>query len=72
LNTGHRGSLTTIHANGAEDALHRLSQLALRGSGGVSLNDVEEECRRSIDVVVHIAKVDGVRAVQQLVRVKAS
>ncbi len=72
LNTGHRGSLTTIHANGAEDALHRLSQLALRGSGGVSLNDVEEECRRSIDVVVHVAKVDGIRAVQQLVRVKAS
>ena len=72
LNTGHRGSLTTIHANGTEDALRRLSQLALRGSGGVSLNDVEEECRRSIDVVVHIARIDGIRAVQQLVRVKAS
>jgi len=72
LNTGHRGSLTTIHANGAEDALHRLSQLALRGSGGVSLNDVEEECRRSIDMVVHVAKIDGVRAVQQLVRVGTS
>jgi pilus assembly protein CpaF len=72
LNTGHRGSLTTIHANGAADALHRLSQLALRGFGGVSLNDVEEECQRSIDVVVHIAKIDGIRAVQQLLRVKAS
>ncbi len=72
LNTGHRGSLTTIHANGAEDALHRLSQLALRGSGGVSLNDVEDECRRSIDVVVHIARIDGIRAVQQLVRVRDS
>jgi pilus assembly protein CpaF len=72
LNTGHRGSLTTIHANGPEDALHRLSQLALRGSGGVSLNDVEEECRRSIDVIVHVAKIDGIRAVQQLVRVRTS
>jgi pilus assembly protein CpaF len=72
LNTGHRGSLTTIHANGAEDALRRLSQLALRGSGGISLHDVEEECRRSIDVVVHIARVDGIRAVQELVRVGAS
>ena len=67
LNTGHRGSLTTIHANGAEDALHRLSQLTLRGSGGVSLNDVEEECRRSIDMVIHVAKIDGVRAVRELV-----
>jgi len=72
LNTGHRGSLTTIHANGAEDALHRLAQLALRGSGGVSLKDVEEECRRSIDIVVHVAKVDGVRAVQELVRIRTS
>lgn len=72
LNTGHRGSLTTIHANGAEDALHRLSQLALRGSGGVSLHDVEQECRRSIDMVVHVAKIDGVRAVQQLVRVRTA
>jgi pilus assembly protein CpaF len=70
LNTGHRGSLTTIHANGAEDALHRLSQLAMRGSGSVSLNDVEEECRRSIDVVIHVAKVDGVRAVRELLRIK--
>jgi pilus assembly protein CpaF len=72
LNTGHRGSLTTIHANGAEDALHRLSQLALRGSGGVSLNDVEEECRRSIDMVIHVAKADGVRAVRELLHIRAS
>lgn len=72
LNTGHRGSLTTIHANGAEDAVLRLSQLAMRGSGGVSLKDVEEECRRSIDVVVHISKIDGVRAVRELLHVKTS
>ncbi len=70
LNTGHRGSLTTIHANGAEDALHRLSQLAMRGSGGVSLKEVKEECRRSIDVIIHIAKIDGVRAVRELLRIK--
>jgi pilus assembly protein CpaF len=72
LNTGHRGSLTTIHASGTENALHRLSQLALRGSGGVSLKDVEEECRRSIDLVIHVAKIDGVRAVRELLRIRAS
>ena len=32
LNTGHRGSLSTIHANSAGDALRRLAQLAMRGS----------------------------------------
>ena len=46
LNTGHRGSLLTIHAKSATDALRRLAQLAMRGSGGgMPLNDVEEECR---------------------------
>ncbi len=66
LNTGHRGSLTTIHANSAEDALRRMAQLAMRGSGGVSLRDVEEECGRSIDVVVHIANEDGWRHITEI------
>jgi pilus assembly protein CpaF len=68
LNTGHRGSLTTIHANSAEDALRRLAQLALRGSGGVSLRDVEEECRRSIDAVAHVVHRDGWRHLTEIRR----
>ena len=66
LNTGHRGSLTTIHANSAEDALRRLAQLAMRGSGGVPLCDVEEECRRSINVVAHITNHDGWRHIMEV------
>ena len=64
LNTGHRGSLSTIHANGADDALHRLAQLAMRGpGGGIPLRDVEEECRRSIDLIVHVVNQGGWRHV---------
>ncbi|MGC8551117.1 MAG: CpaF family protein [Acidobacteriaceae bacterium] len=67
LNTGHRGTLTTIHANSAEDALRRLAQLAMRGSGGgVRLQDIEEECRRSIDVVAHVTNQDGWRHVTEI------
>ncbi len=66
LNTGHRGSLTTIHANSAEDALRRLAQLAMRGSGGVSLRDVEGECRRFIGVVAHASNEDGWRHVTEI------
>jgi pilus assembly protein CpaF len=67
LNTGHRGSLTTIHANSAGDALRRLAQLAMRGSGGgVPLHDVEEECGRSIDVMVHVMNQDGWRHVTEI------
>ena len=68
LNTGHRGSLSTIHANSAQDALLRLSQLALRSSAGVSLDDVIDESKRSIDMVVHVAKIDGHRKVQEIFR----
>jgi pilus assembly protein CpaF len=66
LNTGHRGSLSTIHANSAGDALRRLSQLAMRGSGGVPLHDVEEECGRSIDLVAHVMNQDGWRHVSEI------
>ena len=67
LNTGHRGSLSTIHANSAGDALRRLAQLAMRGSGGgVPLHDVEEECGRSIDVIVHVMNQDGWRHITEI------
>jgi pilus assembly protein CpaF len=66
LNTGHRGSLSTIHANSAEDALRRLAQLAMRGSGGVPLRDIEEECRRSIDLVAHVMNQDGQRRITEI------
>jgi pilus assembly protein CpaF len=66
LNTGHRGSLSTIHANSAGDALRRLAQLAMRGSGGVPLQDVAEECRRSIDLIAHVANRDGWRRVTEI------
>lgn len=66
LNTGHRGSISTIHANSAEDALRRLAQLAMRGSGGVPLHEVAEECRRSIDLVAHVANQGGWRRVTEI------
>lgn len=66
LNTGHHGSLSTIHANSADDALRRLAQLAMRGSSGVPLQDVTEECRRSIDLIAHVANQDGWRHVTEI------
>jgi pilus assembly protein CpaF len=70
LNTGHRGSLSTIHANNAEDALRRLAQLAMRGSGGIPLHDVANECRRSIDLIVHVQNHDGWRHILEIRRSK--
>lgn len=68
LNTGHRGSLTTIHANSAGDAVRRLVHLAMRSSGNVHLRDIKEECHRSIQVVAHIARERGIRAVREILQ----
>ncbi len=66
LSTGHRGSLSTIHANSAGDALRRLAQLAMRGSGGVALQDIEEDCGSSIDLVVHVMNQEGWRRITEI------
>ena len=66
LNTGHRGSLSTIHANNACDAMRRFAQLAMRGSSGVPLRDITEECERSIDLIAHVAKENGWRHVTEI------
>lgn len=68
LNTGHRGSISTLHANSAEDALRRLGHLAARASGGVTPVDAEREARASIHLVVHIEKIDGLRKVRELLQ----
>lgn len=65
LNTGHHGSLSTIHANNAKDALRRLAHLAMRASGGVPLADITEECRRSINLIAHVENEDGWRHVTE-------
>lgn len=66
LNTGHRGCLSTIHANSAVDALRRLAQLAMRSSGGVHVQDAESECRRLIDVIVHVVNQAGWRHITEI------
>ena len=53
MNTGHRGSLTTAHANSARHALMRVETMALMGGIEIPLEAVREQIRRGIDVVVH-------------------
>ncbi|HEX9436821.1 MAG TPA: CpaF family protein [Candidatus Limnocylindria bacterium] len=53
MNTGHRGSLTTAHANGPYHALIRLETMALMAGIDIPLPAVREQIRHGIDVVVH-------------------
>lgn len=66
MNTGHRGTLATIHASGAEEAVHRLATLAMRASGGLGIAAVEGEIERCIDLIIYISRHNGRRVINDL------
>jgi pilus assembly protein CpaF len=66
MNTGHRGTLATIHASSAEEAVHRLAILAVRASGSLSLSAVEAEIERCLDLIVYISRRNGTRVIEGL------
>jgi pilus assembly protein CpaF len=67
LNTGHDGSWSTCHANSALDALHRLETLVIQTASSWPLAAVRQHLTRSIDVVVHLARLhDGARRVVEI------
>jgi len=69
FNTGHAGSLATIHANSAEKALVRFANLVLRGHPQNLLADVEAEIGEAVDYVIHLDRQPGRRIVQEVLRV---
>lgn len=56
MNTGHDGSLSTVHANGPRDALRRVETLVLMGDVGLPLAAVREQVAAAVDLVVHVAR----------------
>jgi len=70
LNTGHDGSLATVHANSALDALERVASLVLHEVGNWPLPAVHQHVGRAIDVVVHVVRNnDGARRVAEVAEV---
>ncbi len=56
MNTGHDGSMATVHANSAVDAVARVCSLVLQEVPGWPLDAIHDQVRRSIDVVVHVGR----------------
>jgi len=71
MNTGHDGSFSTCHANGPLDALLRLESLVLQAAPQWPLDAVRQQLARSIDVVVHVDRVDGRRRIASISEVVA-
>jgi pilus assembly protein CpaF len=70
LNTGHLGSLSTIHANSAEQALMRLAHCVLTANVGLPHRSIREAIALAIHLVVHVARVDGHRRLTGIVSVR--
>ena len=70
MNTGHDGSLTTVHANSARDALHRLEMLVLMAGVELPVKVIREQIAGGFDLLIHIARlVDGSRRVTQITEI---
>jgi pilus assembly protein CpaF len=70
MNTGHDGSLTTVHANSARDALHRLEMLVLMAGMELPVKAIREQIAGGFDLLVHIGRlVDGSRRVIQITEI---
>jgi pilus assembly protein CpaF len=67
MNTGHDGSLTTLHANKPRDALSRLETLVLMAGYDLPLRAIRAQITSAINVVVHLDRLrDGSRKVTQI------
>jgi pilus assembly protein CpaF len=70
MNTGHDGSLTTIHANTPRDALSRLETMVAMGSLNIPENALRRQIASAIDVVVQVSRLsDGTRKVISLAEI---
>jgi pilus assembly protein CpaF len=70
LNTGHEGSLSTVHANSPPDALARLETLALMADVALPHAVVGDQVARAVELVVHQARQpDGTRVVEAVAEV---
>ena len=70
MNTGHPGSMCTLHANNPRDALIRLENMLMAGSGDIPLPALRRQIAGSIDLVVQLARLrSGHRCVTSITNV---
>jgi len=64
MNTGHDGSMTTIHSNGPRDALHRIENLVLMAGHQLHEKAIREQIASALELIVHVSRLaDGTRRI---------
>ena len=70
MNTGHDGSLTTLHANGVYDALNRLETMVLMSGIEIPIKAIREYIEKAIDIVINIERLaDGRRKITSIAEI---
>jgi pilus assembly protein CpaF len=71
MNTGHDGSLTTLHANSPRDALSRLETMVLMAGIEIPIKAIRQQIASALDLIVHMERLrDGSRKVVQITEVQ--
>ncbi|MDW8070237.1 MAG: CpaF family protein [Anaerolineae bacterium] len=71
MNTGHDGSLTTLHANSPRDALSRLETMCLMAGMDLPVRAIREQIASAVDLIIHQERMrDGSRKVVQITEVQ--
>lgn len=67
INTGHPGSMTTVHADGAERAVEQIVMLTLQAGSQLNRDDIRHYIRSTVDVFVHLERKAGRRRIAEVV-----
>ncbi|MGI9607928.1 MAG: CpaF family protein [Acidimicrobiales bacterium] len=71
MNTGHEGSLSTLHANTPRDALSRLETMVLMAGFELPVRAIREQVVGAVDMIVHLSRMrDGSRRISKVVEVE--
>jgi pilus assembly protein CpaF len=71
MNTGHDGSLTTVHSNSPRDTLSRIETMVLMAGFDLPVRAIREQIASAVDLIVHVARLkDGTRRVTHITEVE--
>ncbi|MGH8915482.1 MAG: CpaF family protein [Acidimicrobiia bacterium] len=71
MNTGHDGSLTTVHSNSPRDTLSRIETMVLMAGFDLPIRAIREQIAAAVDLVVHVSRLkDGTRRVTHVTEVE--
>ena len=70
MNTGHDGSMSTVHANSPRDALYRVENMVMMANLNLPLRAIRMQIASAVNLIVHIERMrDGIRRVQSVVEI---